>query len=527
MKDTENLFRLIKSMSVGEKAYFKKYTYMQGGHKDKSNLYMKMFELLDAQEHYDAEKLVKKLTQKNPKFHLPTSKNYLSGIIMRSLRHYNALDKPETEIRQLIEDTQIYIEKGFRKQAIKNLQKAIKLSQHHERYDLLLEAYVLEIRLIISDKHEYENRELAYQRRKKTIDTISDIIELQWLRRKMFLEIYVHSGGEIRTEEDQQHLQAILEHPLLQNEGKGLAPQARLYYYSLFSFYYRAINKREKSCEYLIESMNFFKQHPHFKKVFERLYLSMYYNLLLTLSMLYRFEQFDGYMAEFRQFATTEEPKASPRLRSTLFSFYLLEIDKCNRSADYNRGVEVVESIAEKLKEYESLIEERKLNDFYFQINLIYFAKNEYKICLDWLNRLVNADNTKYLNVNKYFVTRLLRIIIHFELNTFSILGHMIKSTDRALHQEEKPMRFEATLIKYLRKIINLRDRPHIKEVLLKLRDEVIEIVKDPKEGLVLEYFDFISWLDSKIENRPFAEIRKEKVAAIIENNGTTEENRE
>ncbi len=33
----------------------------------------------------------------------------------------------------------------------------------------------------------------------------------------------------------------------------------------------------------------------------------------------------------------------------------------------------------------------------------------------------------------------------------------------------------------------------------------------DPYEKGAFEYFDFISWLESKIENRPFAEIIKEK----------------
>ena len=51
-----------------------------------------------------------------------------------------------------------------------------------------------------------------------------------------------------------------------------------------------------------------------------------------------------------------------------------------------------------------------------------------------------------------------------------------------------------------------------------KLKTELEEIVKDPFEKRALEYFDFISWLESKIDNRPFAEVVREK-AKVIESN--------
>jgi len=56
------------------------------------------------------------------------------------------------------------------------------------------------------------------------------------------------------------------------------------------------------------------------------------------------------------------------------------------------------------------------------------------------------------------------------------------------------------------------------KELILafrELKEELEEIIKDSFERKALEYFDFISWLESKIENCPFAEIVKEKANAV------------
>ena len=43
------------------------------------------------------------------------------------------------------------------------------------------------------------------------------------------------------------------------------------------------------------------------------------------------------------------------------------------------------------------------------------------------------------------------------------------------------------------------------------LREELLNISKDPFEARFMEFLDIISWLESKIENRPLGEILREK----------------
>jgi hypothetical protein len=39
------------------------------------------------------------------------------------------------------------------------------------------------------------------------------------------------------------------------------------------------------------------------------------------------------------------------------------------------------------------------------------------------------------------------------------------------------------------------------------LKDKIINITRDPHERIALDYFDFISWLESKIEGKRFSEV--------------------
>ena len=48
----------------------------------------------------------------------------------------------------------------------------------------------------------------------------------------------------------------------------------------------------------------------------------------------------------------------------------------------------------------------------------------------------------------------------------------------------------------------------------IELRNDFREIANDEYESKAFEYFDYISWLDSKIEKRSFADVVKEKFSA-------------
>ena len=48
-------------------------------------------------------------------------------------------------------------------------------------------------------------------------------------------------------------------------------------------------------------------------------------------------------------------------------------------------------------------------------------------------------------------------------------------------------------------------------EVFKKLKTDILKISKNQFEAKIIDHFDFISWLESKIDNKPFIEILREK----------------
>ena len=105
-----------------------------------------------------------------------------------------------------------------------------------------------------------------------------------------------------------------------------------------------------------------------------------------------------------------------------------------------------------------------------------------------------------------------INLFIHFELGNEDLVDHLVVSLYRFLRKKDKLYRMEKAMLGFIKnkvpKIYRDEDRRH---AFIDLKNELTEIAKDPYEKEAFSYFDFISWLDSKIENRPFGEVVKEK----------------
>ena len=154
MTHSDDLFQLIKNLSKGERAYFKKFGYKQNQSAGKDRFYLKLFDYIDAQKAYCPEKIIRKFSKKPDGFHLPTSKKYLSNLLMKSLREYFALNDPQARLNNFLQDIRILVDKGLKKQARKLALKARKIAESNENYMALLQLQDLTDKLIPVDKHD-------------------------------------------------------------------------------------------------------------------------------------------------------------------------------------------------------------------------------------------------------------------------------------------------------------------------------------------------------------------------------------
>src|SRR6218665_1596671 len=105
-KGSEDLFRLIKSLTPAEKGYFKKSAERYSVEKD--NNYVKLFDLIDSQETYDEKELLKADFVNQ----LPRQKNYLQSLLLKSLQSYDSESTFTLEIENSIQQIRALLKRG-------------------------------------------------------------------------------------------------------------------------------------------------------------------------------------------------------------------------------------------------------------------------------------------------------------------------------------------------------------------------------------------------------------------------------
>lgn len=85
MKPSNELFNLIKSLTKSEKRFFKLSSSIQSGEKN----YFKLFDYIDDQSEYDEAKLKEHFKTERFIKHLPSEKNHLYKLILKSLRQFH------------------------------------------------------------------------------------------------------------------------------------------------------------------------------------------------------------------------------------------------------------------------------------------------------------------------------------------------------------------------------------------------------------------------------------------------------
>ena len=95
---SEQLFRLIKSLSKSEKRQFRLISMRLSDDQDKK--FLRLFDVIERQNKYDEQKILKKIPE-SPRTQLPNQKAHLNHLLMKSLRFHESKNDTAHELLQL------------------------------------------------------------------------------------------------------------------------------------------------------------------------------------------------------------------------------------------------------------------------------------------------------------------------------------------------------------------------------------------------------------------------------------------
>jgi hypothetical protein len=495
----DDLFELIKSLNKSEKGYFKKYNSFHV--KGEENSYMKVFNEIDKMAEYEEDKLKKKFAGTNLGKNFAVIKNYLYKQILRSLEAYHTNEL--SEIRSLLNRADILLNKNLRKQSLKQVRKAKELSLKKERFSMAIEAAMFEQIFSSRGKTYEEKRDNVYTAKQEVdrlIAILNNVVEMDFKRAKI-----VALSAKLTTTrdpEDFKMLEELIKKPILSSESNALSNLARAKYHSVYATYYYHKKEYQKSLEATKQVIDIMQEHPEVFKE-DVLYNSVvYYNYCFV--CLYM----DNFIEARRVLNIMRDIDARFQFqRDQLFQLgWNIEFNIYLNSCDFDEALKATERFV-SLKKQQDI----KMSGIFdlitrYQVASIYFVNKEYGEALTWVNSIINSH---LLKAREDFAcwTRMLDLVVHFELHNYDLLEYKIKSAKNFIEKKGKIYQVEELFFSYMNKLIHQENSEEQKKIFARFKTDLEQALTDPNEERATENFDFLAWIESKLLNKPLATV--------------------
>jgi hypothetical protein len=138
----------------------------------------------------------------------------------------------------------------------------------------------------------------------------------------------------------------------------------------------------------------------------------------------------------------------------------------------------------------------------------LYFGSANYDTCIDYLQRIINDQMDLRNDLQCY--ARVLHLMAHYELGNFDLMESLTKSVYRFMAKRERLTRVEEEMFKFLRTSFHT-SRSSMRAEFEKFLEKIKGFEKNRYEARAFAYLDLVSWVESKVSQRPMSEIIAEK----------------
>ncbi|MFW2375783.1 MAG: hypothetical protein ACN4ES_04495, partial [Cellulophaga baltica] len=179
----------------------------------------------------------------------------------------------------------------------------------------------------------------------------------------------------------------------------------------------------------------------------------------------------------------------------------------------FEKGVYLVKIIEYGIVKHKDRIDEHHIMLFYYKIACLYFGMGDNKTCISYLKKIINNKNLK-MREDLMCFARVLSLVAHYEAGMDYHLEVQLKSTYKFLLKMNDLHAVQKEMIKFLRGLGDIYPN-ELRNEFQKLYDSLKKYEDHPYEKRAFLYLDILSWLESHLENKPVAQIIKEKAATL------------
>jgi hypothetical protein len=504
------LYELINSLSSSEKRYFNIFVATKATSKEfgKVNKYIQLFQLIETQSVYDEEAIKQAIypnqTIESRKF--SALKHYLYELILKSLQVYDEKTSVDFKLKSMLNNVRVLVKRSLYDHCDDILDKIKKLAYQYDNFIVVLEALKWKKQIAYSQSNiRFLNAELQTinEEESQLIHKITEFRNYQTL----FFQFLIHLKRDAltRSEDNLAVLNDLIQRSALQKEQFPDFYAAQVLFYRIHGIYHSSTRSYDDYYQTNLALIQLMEQEANFLKEDPSVYISVITNQIFSCGMLRKYEEVSQNLTKLKSI----QPITNDDKYKIFLHYYLNKMILCTENGAFKEGVQLIEERELESRQFPKAKSLFGIN-YCLVYSYLYFGAKRYDEALQWLNQLLDhSDNLQREDLQS--VARILQIIIHYELGNTLFLEYLLRSTYRYLSKRNRLYAFEQRIIKFIKKSRNINTRNALQEEFIKLRADFQIMLDNPAESSILRYFDFISWLDSKIEGKSFEAVVQHK----------------
>ncbi len=494
MRNSEQLYELIHSLTKSEKRHFKILSSLQSGNKK----YIELFNLIEKQKQYDERKLKLRMTA------LPVMKNYLYNLILKSLRLNNTSEGHKKNIMELIENAENLLRKGLYRQSYNHLMKAKKLAQGVQNFSQLIEIYQLEHVIANTTLDTNLLKTINQQTNNESDFALAALSEQFEYRKAINLLMYRRSqrGKVLRTKKEKSSIENKIYELLTKKPNNCLSNKGRIFHYNLGNLYHYSGNNFNESYQQSLEAILFLESDMEMLRYEMKNYISAMHNLMNSLMQMKRYEEMMHFIDKMRHL-----PIENPIERSRIFIFTAgRQVIHYTFTGQVQKGIRFITETEKEIPKYMDLLSRPSFYALCGNIEEFHFVAGNFKEALRWNNKMLLHDDIKSY-FEYYTNARMAEIIIQYELGNFETCNFLITSYSSFLKKNQSFGKLESTYLMFFKQLSKPLNEQKRWDTYILFLNENKKLFASPYEIEAFDFFDIQAWLLSKIEGKSFSEI--------------------
>lgn len=500
MNKANTLFVLINTLSKSEKRYIQLYSNLQSGDK----IYVSLFNLFNKKQSVEEIYTLFCKIQKGSNFEIAVK--HLYKIIMECLVKLRENEDTQTKIFNYISKADILFGRELFDAAFDELNKAKKLAITYENDPLILLTRRIELKYLGALGFEgISERQLVNKQMK-----INEIMKYS-RNTNLHLQLYdilkhrLTYKGYARSDKQKEDLNDLVlsELNLIANSSYRGFEAEKLHLLFQATYFLNSGNYKTAIRHYQ-QLIDLFAENTHLMLNPPIYYLSALQGILDSLQVTGLYHEMPYFIEKLNEIEQNDYPTEFVLL--VRFLIYQYQFSGYIQTGKFAEAEQLTARYEENLIKKMSLLSLEGQLKIHLNNAILHLCLNDMNNARKNMKKIFSSGKLFY-TLPSFKTARLINLLIQAELRNYDFFENEIASIKRNINYEKHTYRTEKLLFRFVMAYPLPSYHKSRHRLWLQYKKEIDKIKQDKYEKQLLKTFDILSWIESKITERSFAEI--------------------